>query len=58
MCGADPFPPKAALLAALSLRMEVPGGVSVSGENCAVTPDGRALTTCFEFSKICPGATV
>ena len=36
--------PKAAFVAALRVRIEVPGGVSVVGENCAVTPNGRVST--------------
>src|ERR1035437_8753374 len=36
--------PKAAFVAALSVRMEVPGGVSAAGEDCAVTPNGRGST--------------
>src|SRR5450756_755989 len=36
--------PNCAFVAALRLRMEVPGGISVGGENCAVTPDGRTPT--------------
>src|ERR1035438_3030449 len=36
--------PKAAFVAALSVRMEVPGGMTVGGQNCAVTPNGSVST--------------